>query len=310
MYEMVQERIIAKYPDVFNEECFRQGEKGRQLRELLDEKVAESFDSLLSELLQKRAFMEHYFLVLRDVLNTRDLSSALERICESDHGALIFGDAAYLKIANTVSREYGDKMLMAIARAIVRAAFGLCARFREGDEFICFAETETLAHGGCKQVLAMLGDDEKIFNLDLRVDFGVATHAEVARTYLTLIDRNLVPRGRSPEQVFFDTALSIAETRSNIEKIRERALLLTTLLRAKHAGEMDVVEYKESLSMLTRGGKFVIPDVRWLDVDTAKLRDFTLLKTLAFLGKSAPDSEYDRVMLDVAESVYFDPSCI
>lgn len=303
-------RFIDKYPEIFTA-IDSNTIKGRQIAELLDELTAASLDGLLTDFLRKTIFIDECYDRMPGVLSETNVFSvrkALKILATKDTGAIAFGDVAFLKQANNIGREEGDQLLKTIAKAIRFSGFEEYARFREGDEIICHSRSAVAVYESCANVRTLL-HSETIFDpkigvaLPVQIDFGVVSYAEVAQTYLTLLDKKIISVKRPRKQMFFDIALKIAEKRSEITKIYERALLLTYFMKEVVSGALSQETYNVVEDVITRGGKYVFPNGFWLTLDERDLSKSIIDATLGFLTPREC-TDFDTEIFVTAESLY------
>jgi GGDEF domain-containing protein len=320
MCELVRCRIRNKYPAVFTLRVDPKSERDIQTALLLDEHTVSELDGLLTDFLRKPAFIDECYERMPNLLaeaSVFTLKSALELLVPRKNvGAIAFGDVAYLKQANNAGREEGDRLLKTIAKVIRHAGFDVYGRFREGDEFICYSQSVIGTYKAYERVRALLRsetiiDTETGISLPVQIDFGVVSYSEVAQTYIKILERDknserdkkIIPKDRPRKNVFFDIALLIAEKRSEITKIYERAKLLTTLMKHVVEGRMDQGVYDSVVETITRGGKFVLPNAYWLTLDEEQLSRTIMGETLSFLT-SYVCTDMEREVFAMAESLY------
>jgi hypothetical protein len=214
---------------------------------------------------------------------------------------------AYLKLANDLGRAVGDKMLKRVAKYVAAAGFYIYGRFSQGDEVIAYHHSAEDGLRAIAKISELLSSHELVTDLPMAIDFGRATHHEVAATYLRLLHEGWRPKaGRSPKKVFFDIALKIAETRSEIRKVYDRAYLLYLYYESVHDQNSDRthLHYKAFKRQVTRG-KLVEPTRSWLTMSKAKREGLMLEKSLALVSQLPPDADlFDRVVVEVAKSIF------
>lgn len=286
-------------------------EAAREGRLLFAKKVKDDLDGLLKEYLRAGPFIDLYFRMFLSALSRAHSSSrvvdTLERMLVEDSGVLCYGDAAYLKIANGVSEDHGDWMLHSIARELRHANPTLCGRFRTGDEFVLADVSGERLIVALERARGRLSTLEVVPYLPVSIDIGYAKHSEVSRTYLRLLHEGWQQRPkRSAIQVFFDIALKIAKIRSDIQKVHNRGWVLYYHFIMLHSGDKDLdrEQIEVNLTELVRGGKFVTPERSWLEIPEEKFGDYIIMRTLAFLGTIHAETQFDRVIAEVAESIY------
>ena len=142
----------------------------------------------------------------------------------------------------------------------------------------------------------------------------------MAVTYLLLLQEGWRPdEGRSATQVFYDIAERIAEIRSSVRKIYNRAWLLYDYLEIVFESQMfndlaivvgqqrekvTINNYNQFLDSVTRGGKFVTPEESWLTMTKDELRDHIHLRTLELLSPPPDADLFTRMVTERAESIY------
>jgi hypothetical protein len=279
----------------------------------LFERMTASLLDQMTGLLRKEALIELYLKkyapleirLLTAQSTQEEVVTALHSVANSsDGGAIIYGDAAYLKIANNVSTTLGDWMLTQIA-ACISGKFTLEGRFRSGDEFILYhAGLEAAIHEACSLAVDEMSQ-RQVAGLPIRVDFGVAQHATVAAAYIKLIEAGWQSEtGRLPVKVFFDIAVKIAEVRSNIVKVHQRAKLSFGLYKYMQSGqnpEFGMLQYLKLLADLTRG-KHLTPEDSWYSV--ADIDQFLINEALALLSPAEGSDLFDQVTSRIAESIF------
>lgn len=311
MKKVLEEFYRKKYAAGWQTMVSGAPEAARDGRLLFREKVEGDLDGLLKDYLRAGPFIDLYFRMFLSALSRAHSPSrvvnTLEMMSVGDLGVLCYGDAAYLKIANGVSEDHGDWMLQSIARELRRAKPTLRGRFRTGDEFV-LADLENgrlmVALERARERLATL---EVVPYLPVSIDIGYAMHSEVARTYLRLLHEGWQQRPkRSAVQVFFDIALRIAKIRSDIQKVHNRGWVLYYHFIMLHSGDRDLdkKQIEANLTELVRGGRFVTPEMSWLEIPEEKFGNYILMRTLAFLGATYSETHFDRVVTEVAESIH------
>ena len=322
MRKLAEQGIFERYPMVlfvlpgspgWNEKDFK-----IQRTQLLDDLLSSRLDASLTRLLRQAEFRRLYFAELPVELEKTPLAEAvtlLRKIKQRSNGAFVLGDVSYLKLANNISREHGDRLLQLVAEALEKAGFGFICRLREGDETACFMRDVRMVHAACEFVNRYLHESGfTIDGLPPRVDFGVVTHTEVCDLLIALIKQGWEPPpGSTLKREFFEIALKMTECRQGVIKIYERGLLLLELLREAYKplwrGRIwtflqEYQKYRQLLDGLTRGGKFVIPKFWWLRLGQKDVGQLLMARTLELLSKSAGDDLVDRKVYRKGVAIY------
>lgn len=277
----------------------------------LEYMVTRDFDRLLPYMLLMEPFLRMYFSVLSslDTTDVVQVKKVLDDMADRDTGAFFYGDVAFLKIANNESDEHGDWMLGVVGDGIRRVGAELYSRLRGGDEFGLYHSSVNVCAAALERMSRELSEHRVASNLPVSIDFGYASHKEVAETYLRLLAEGWGPSNRPAYKVFFDIALKMAKVRCAVQKIYNRALLLLYMFQDPLMGDpLDPEsEYIKQEKELSRGGNFVYPEPSWLEVPEDRLGDFLRMKALAKLVPDPNLSHFDRVVVEVAESIYLDP---
>jgi GGDEF domain-containing protein len=322
MRDLAVQGILTKYPMVLQVDPGSLGwslEIFQQQRDLLLQDLLESrLDASLVKLLRQAEFRRLYFAELPvelEMVVAGEAVTVLRKIKQRSNRALVLGDVAYLKLANNVKREHGDQLLQLVAEALENAGFSIIARFREGDEVVCLMRDIKAVHAACSFVNQYLIESGfSIGGLPPRVDFGVVTHTEVCNLLISLLKQGWkIPVGSTLKREFFEIALKMAESRQGVIKIYERGLLLLELLRVAygplwqgkvgtHWKERQI--YKAHLDGLTRGAKFVIPNVLWLRLGKEPVESLLMRRTLELLGQSAGDDLVSQMVYRKAVAIY------
>ena len=323
MRDVVKKAIQAKYPLILGPDPSLDPAKRAEQEQIIADFLDKSFDVLLRNMLRKETFLALYFEVLSAGHVSGDTTAIpyLQEIALYDKGVFYFGDVAYLKLANNLGRPVGDALLHLIAAGIECASFVYYGRYREGDEFVLYHPSFEVAERELEVLSVQLSQNKDIIpDLPVSIDFGHAEHREVAVTYLLLLQEGWRPdEGRSATQVFYDIAERIAEIRSSVRKIYNRAWLLYDYLEIVFESQMfndlaivvgqqrekvTINNYNQFLDSVTRGGKFVTPEESWLTMTKDELRDHIHLRTLELLSPPPDADLFTRMVTERAESIY------
>jgi hypothetical protein len=322
MRTLAEQGIIERYPMVL---LLLPGDVGwslesfeEQRKQLLEDLLASRLDASLTNLLRQAEFRRLYFAELPAELESTPVAEAialLYKIKQQSSGAFVLGDVAYLKLANNISREHGDRLLQLVAEAFEKAGFVFFCRFREGDEMAGFARDVKMVHAACEFVNQyLLESGFTVGGLPPRVDFGVVTHTEVCDLLISLIKQGWRPApGSTLKREFFEIALKMTECRQSVIKIYERGLLLLELQREAYRplwrGKIwtflnEHQTYRGLRDSLTRGGKFVIPKLSWLWLSQEAVEQRLMARTLELLRKSAGDDPVDQKVYRKGVSIF------